>query len=584
MTRDSYKGKIIPGGSSRFYIYLLVGGSFLAAYFILGLRYNFFVSVDYAYKLSAYFMKIDVIAMLSKILLIFPATLLLTLYLLQFKFKFNFQFLDRLDKRFIIIFMLLAMLFVMLSIHFVFQQTLTTDDERTYEFQAKILKSGRIFAPSPPVKESFKNFILIIEEDRWTGHYPLGHPLILALGMLLCSPYLFPVLFSGAIVLLVYLICKELYGSKKMAVLSAFLLVISPIFIFTSSTLLTHTSSTFFLGLFMLLFTRSVEQEREGWKGYIYALLAGLFIGFAFNMRPLTAVGFGLPFAVLLFVRLFGKRKGLYGKALLMIAGFSLLVLATLWYNYQLNGDFFKFPVEYYDAFVNKAHYHSIQNGILNLSLNMIKLNAFLYGFPLSLFWVFLIVFKKKFEKGDKLCSVIILSFAAAYLFWWFTGVSDTGPVYYYDLLIPIVILSSRGIVFLHHKIKQWFPGKKNFVPVFLSLSILFSIITFYPERVVFFRKLTSKINEPYKKIEKMGINNAVVFIKNLPRVGNIGGYRMNSPDLKDDIIYCHLLIGPLNARVVRHFPGRAYYILTFNEKKESKLIPVSARELGNIE
>jgi hypothetical protein len=564
-------------------IYLVVGGAFLAAYFVLGSIYSFFVSTDFNYKAAVYFMKTDIIAMLAKILFILPATVFLTLYLLKCKINFRFAGLERVYKRLLVAAIVLVMIIVALSVYYVFQQTPITDDERTYEFQAKILRSGRIFAPPPPIKESFKNIILIIEKNRWTGHYPLGHPFILVLGMLLGSKYFFPILFSGAIVLLTYLICMELFGKKKLALLSTLLMAISPLFIFTSSTLLTHTSSGFFLGLFMLLFLKSVEQEGGGWYRYLYALGAGLSIGFVFNMRPLTAVGIGLPFAVLLLMRLFRKRRGIYGKVALMILGFSALLLVTLWYNDQLNGDYFKFPVEYYSAFVNQGHSHSLQNGFLNLSFNMIKLNAFLFGFPLGLLFILIMVFKKTFTKGDKICSIVVLSFATCYLAWWFPGVSDTGPVYYYDLLIPIVILSARGILFLHKKVGQWLPDKKQFVPVFLSLSILFSVLTFYPEKFVFFRKLTARIAAPYKKIESMSIHNAVVFIHGLPRVGNVGGYRMNSPDISDDIIYCHLLIGPINSRVINRFPDRNYYILSFNEKKESLVTPVSAWELANI-
>ncbi|MBP8976721.1 MAG: glycosyltransferase family 39 protein [Bacteroidetes bacterium] len=155
---------------------------------------------------------------------------------------------------------IISVLLLILSVEFVFQKTEITDDENTYDFQAKILCNGEVKESSPPTISNFRNVFTIIDDGKWTGHYTLGHPLIIAVGILLGSRYILTIIFSSSLIIIIYLIGKELYD-KKIAIVSSLLLFISPYFYFISSTRLSHTSSAFFLSLSILFFIKARKHE-----------------------------------------------------------------------------------------------------------------------------------------------------------------------------------------------------------------------------------------------------------------------------------------------------------------------------------
>src|SRR5512137_2274580 len=70
---------------------------------------------------------------------------------------------------------------VMLIRVYVLRESVGTDDENVYHFQAQILASGRLYAESLP--ESIRPFFdnqFVVNNGRWYGLYFIGHPLVLA--------------------------------------------------------------------------------------------------------------------------------------------------------------------------------------------------------------------------------------------------------------------------------------------------------------------------------------------------------------------------------------------------------------------
>lgn len=578
----------------------------LLAYFLLASKLDFFVDADLAYVcpdigrvpwngLEVSYMRYipyrQMSSMFWKITLLFPATFFLALFL---TLKGTAIILDPLlNKKFVQWYLaLVAVILIILLVNLVYHQTPITDDESTYDLQARILLKGKLYAPPPPVEKSFDTYF-IITKGKYTGKYTLGHPLLLAGGMLLGSSYFFPVVLSGALVLIIYQISLFLYNDRRLALLSAFLLLISPFYLFTSSTRLSHSTTAFFLGVFMLLFLKITSDNLKNKTLFLYSFLAGVCAGFAFNVRPLTAIGFLFSFAIILLVRLLQRKPKSLVTLLGMVLGFLPVLAFTLWYNKEITGSWLEFPFHYYNpqerlgfgAMLKEGHYvHTPVKSIINLTVSAIRMNAFLLGFPISLLFVLLMFFVRQLKTTDKLCLAIIATYCIVYAFYYSPGVSDTGPIYYYELIIPLILLSARGILLAHRFIKEHIPELKEFIGNFLFISILLAFFTFYPERILHILNLTEKVSEPYRLVEKSNIHNAVVFIRSIPLAGWVFGIRPNSPDFDDDIIYCRLLSGEKNLEVVRHFPERNYYVLFYSSKdKKSKLIKVTPEELGRI-
>jgi hypothetical protein len=587
--RRSPQGGTPPGGGleiDRSILFLIAGGVFLIVYGIVAWRMNFFLSADFRYvgnPLYIWYLPYEQLASsLWKVALLLPASLCLAFFMSSRGYGVR---LGGLYRRRIapVIFSLAAVGLLIFTINFLLQKTEVTDDELTYDLQAKILLAGKLYV-TPPAENSFNN-VFILPGEKMTGKYNLGHPLVLAAGMLVGSPYVLPVLFGGLLVLMTYSINRLLYKDRRQAFLSSLLLLISPFLYFTGATRLSHTTTAFSLTLFMLLFLKLRENDAGRVRGLLVALAAGLAAGFAFNVRPLTAVGFLLPFLILVLGD-FVRKKGRHSlKYLLIGAGFVAVIAFSLWYNKQITGSYLHFPFTLYDPSEQPlgSRYSPVQ-AFSNLAVNGVKLNSFLFGFPLSLIFFFIYVFKSKKSASDKLIFGIIGSFCFFYLAYYGPGVSDTGPLYYYELLVPIVILSARGLLWLHDWLRTSGPKLRTYAINFLVISVLISAPTFWLERSLYLINLTDAIAEPYRAIKESQVHSALVFIQSWPNKGFVFGFRNNSPDFKDDVILCRLRKGEDNIKVVRRFPERSRYVLRYNSQAgRTELIKITAEELGKI-
>jgi hypothetical protein len=203
--------------------------------------------------------------------------------------------------------------------------------------------------------------------------------------------------------------------------------------------------------------------------------------------------------------------------------------------------------------------------GIQNLLYNVARMNSFLFGFPLSLIFVFFVFLKGRLEQGDRIALAIIACFSIAYLFWWSAGVADLGPIYYYECIIPLILLSARGFLWLHDFVSSRFQTFSSFVPNFLLVSVVLSLLTFLPEKVVHLSRLTQAIDAPYALLREHNVHNAVVFSLNTRQEGWVFGFRNNDPTFDNDIIVCRTLDSASNGHVIDFFKGRELYLILWH-------------------
>lgn len=511
------------------------------------------------------FRQAQLASMFWKAALLLPATILLAAALVRSGVRLHLPPLNR-AWTILSILMIAAGLLMVLSIATVFRQTEVTDDENAYVFQARTLLLGRTANPPPPAQKSFDNVFLINDGRQWVGKYGLGHPAVVALGLLVGSRYAVTVLISILMIPLVYLIAGRLDWDRRTAIVAAGLIAISPFYYLVSSSLLSHTTAAFALGLVFLLLV--IARRRAGQPaGLLAAFAGGLALGLAFNVRPLTAIGYGLPFGLLLVADAIRQRR----SALALIAasggGLAIAIGVTLWYNQGVTGSAFTFPFNYYnaeEAMGFGVYGHTPVMALSNMAVSFIRLNAFLFGFPLSLMFA-AIPFAFRLTEGDKLAAGIVGSLSAAYLLYWAPGVSDVGPVYYYEMLVPLVLLSARGVMVSHEWVLRRFPTHAGFVPAFLAVSTVVALLTFVPERLIHVRRLTDEIREPYEAIEAAGLSNALVFVRSIPNKGWVFGYRHPDPSLNENVILCAFADRTSNLAAVDAFPDRDYYVMWYD-------------------
>jgi|GEM_PF-522212 len=604
--------------------FLLSGFLFILGYFLMAPSLGFFIpqtfsttggplnlvpiSDDLYRSPIRHFPMWELASIFWKIFLLLPASVCLALYLsvrrlpLLEKIKNADIFKSSKYLYLLSLLTLLSFIIIFLTTIFVLGKTPVTDDENAYLAQAKILLGGHFLAPPPPVEKNFTNTFIITSGGMLTGKYTLGHPALLAAGkMLVGTFYAIPIILDLLTIWLIYLIGKEIYDSKT-GILAAFFLSISPFFLLNASTLLSHAPTLFFLALFTLTFLKGIKRRGAGW-----GLLTGLSIGAAFNIRQMSALGFALPFVFWLLWKFFSHKEGSSHIPFILscVVGFSALAIFTLWYNRLVTGSPFTFPFNYYDPserlgfgpmLQDLRYTHTPLKGIQNLLVSMGRFNLWFLGVPWSLLFILPVLLQKASLWADRACGFVILTFCVAYVFYYSPGVPDTGPIYYFEMLLPICLLTARGILLLMERTplegQQWtsenspffaMPRLSSFAAYFLGVSLILSLITFLPEKVLFMSCLTEKLREPYELVEKSVEQPALVFIRSLPQAGWVYGYRITDPYLKGPLLYCRDLGAEKNGDVIRHFPKRHYYILSYNtDKGQSELIPFTKKDIDN--
>jgi hypothetical protein len=479
----------------------------------------------------------------------------------------------------------------------VFQGWPLYDDEWTYQFQAQILQTGNLAAPEPPGSECFRNVFIVQREGVWAGKYTSGHPALLALSQFMGSPYIITILLAALLPVLLFLITSDRHGAG-IALLAAALLVVSPFYQLICSTLMNHGTNLFFLAAFTLCFQRS----RSG-TSWVYPVLAGLALGAAFNIRPQSAVGFGLAFAVLALVRLVGSERKVYlARYAVMLVSFVPLLVYAFHYNAVVTGQWHTFPfmlvepevagaVGFFHPGDQTVLGHTLWKGVYYSLLNVWRLNYYLFGWGVSLVFVALFFVWRLEKAADRIWWGVIAGTVTVYLFFPSPGVLEAGPRYYFPLMIPVLILTARGMQAAHHRLSRAFPAGgplcgRALLPTLVLLLLAAGSLTFGVEQIRHYRRLVPAVARPYAAVAERNIHDAIVLVGTLPPRGWVYGLRNNHPRLEtNDVIYLWAeACEPEQMReLLAEFPRRQVYLLRFDRdgaEVKARLDPVPRERL----
>lgn len=494
-------------------------------------------------------------------------------------------------------------LFCNLFSFFVFDHIPHIHDEIDYLFQAKLFKSGRLYALSPCAKEFF-DFPHMINNGRWYSQYTPGYPFLLMLGLFIASPWIINPLLGSLAIILFFLLGREIYNSQ-VGLLASLLGAVSIWFLLMSSTMMSHTASLFFVTLFLLFLFRSLRNP-SWWNG----AGAGAALGMALLIRPYNTVFISLPFCAYFSFRFLKNMKGRLKNGAAFVSAFLLFLLILLIYNQLTNGHPLRmgYVVSYGDE-VLPGFGRSI---IPELSLtpllaggnvvNYLKaLHTDLFGWPLSSFLPLLpLLFawrkNSEFRRKDLLLAAAFFSLLIGLFFYWGTFLL-LGARLIFESVGLLVLLSARGIVelsmFIDKTVKLRRPGfgKKIISPI-LIIFVTYAFIIYLPRRV--WPKDTEDIIETiahnfsgttpdiHRSLKLVGLTQALVLMRfiNPPSLFPTGwwgsGFLHNDPDLRGDIIYAKDQ-GKERGELFSCFPERKLY-LYLGTLDKGMLIPMTRR------
>ena len=445
--------------------------------------------------------------------------------------------------------------------YFLFGDTAITDDENVYGFMARTFASGHVYLPSlpEPVRPFFDNQF-VVNNGKWYGIYFPGHPIALALGERLHLMHWIPACSAALTVLVGFAVGRRVFGQRA-ALLALPLVLLSPFFILSSATLLAHSTAGLLLAAFVYATLRALEQP-ECVRWWLAASLALAWTGLT---RPLSAAAFGLPWIVLLALRL---RRGEGGRVRVgagvfcLVGAGSMGVLAL--YNMALSGD--PFTTGYHTfgraarmsftlgALVAPAPFPSL----FELGYTIARLNFWLFGWPVSLA---LLPFFRRTREGLALLLgpvAVIALFAATTV----PSINVVGPVHYAELIVPVVLVSASGL----EELALWVRGRLRTNAAWIlavpMAATLCAFLLYLPLYIGSLTAMAALARAPYDLVATARLDHAVVFVRSLgalelPPRSWAYARRNPSPGLGDRVLYVKDLGEERNRDLIRFMPDR---------------------------
>ena len=228
-----------------------------------------------------------------------------------------------------------------LARHLVYPSFSWNRDEATYLWQMDALRGGHIFTTDGGAPQFYWPWLTGFRDGVFFSQYTVGWPLfLLAVDAIFGSPEL--ALAFGAVlaVLGTYAFTRVLTNDRTLALVSATLMLASPIIVIQGGVYLAYLFSLG-LGLFFGAALLAGLRRQSRWL----FLVCGVLLGWILLTRPFDAVLWGAPLFAYAAVHLVAEMGTLWRAAWWIAVGFTPFVAFTLFYNHRVTGSFTQFPI-----------------------------------------------------------------------------------------------------------------------------------------------------------------------------------------------------------------------------------------------
>ncbi|HLF72498.1 MAG TPA: glycosyltransferase family 39 protein [Dehalococcoidia bacterium] len=484
-------------------------------------------------------------------------------------------------------------------------------DEASYMFQAKLFAAGRITGPVPPVPEAFWIWIpswLYQHGNEWATPYPFGQPLGLAPGALFDAMWVMPPLFGAGCVALIYAVGRRMYDART-GLVAAVVLAGSPFFLMQTSNFMSHTTWAFYLlaSLFFLL---------DRGRPILFGVLAGVFFGLAVNTRTIESLMLVPPFAAVLLGYIAPKptrRENLKYLAS-FLAGGALMLLAMLFYNWQITGDPLTsgYAASNTDAVLGFTDGHTLDIGLRNQETLLMALLLVLNNWPQWIgigFIVLPFAFGTR-NRWDWFCAVSALLVMLVYVLYKYSGLFE-GPRYWYQAVPFLILLTARGteraVAALAHvagRVRGRLLGDAR--PALLpSLLVVYVFVAFLvvdgaggwlfgwndrwleaniaavPDDVTGLKSKYLADDRLLKLAAQSDLKRALVLVKGCGQFQSLACYDPlfleNNVTFDGEVVWARYIPGK-NEAIVDAFPGRSVYVASWDENSIVPYDPATDR------
>ncbi len=480
----------------------------------------------------------------------------------------------------------LGLCFIVISLLFrlfVLRGALLTDDEETYLLQARMLLAGKLYISPPPDDAFFKHAFMTYSNQRWFPVYPWAHPLLLSIGLLIRAPELIPPLLGATTMVLTYGIARELCG-RGAALAAAALYVFSPFAEYQAATFLSESTSTVLIAAAVFAYLKL--ERGASWR---WAALCGLALGAAVNCRPLSAAGAGFALCIFAVLALVRTRGSFLRRAWPAIPGALAGIAIYALLSRIAQGNAFV-PAPFLHGSTGILGFATIDPSIYStspvLSLlvtgdYLMKLNAWLFGWPSSLIFAGAALAIGSARRQVALPLSVVAALLAAYFFCRFPPVDDVGPVYMFDAVPFLIVATVAGIGALAQAASSLGIERWAELPALVTVA-MFVVATpvFHRIQAITLSSLSRTVLAPLELIEDAGLHRALVFManRNAPRPVSWVYYQpLPKPDFSDDVLYVRDSNAQLDAAFAARYPDRTAYRMRRDWEGRWQLAPLGA-------
>lgn len=372
-------------------------------------------------------------------------------------------------------------------------------DGVSYSFQARLFASGRMWLDPPALPQLFTHENIVLDEHRWCALYPPGWPLLLAIGWMVGAPWVLGPLMLALAVVGVWHLGRGLFDPRT-GLLAAAALAVSPFALLMGAGDLAHAPA-----LCATVWCLSFLARGN-------LLVAGLLGGFAFLVRPSTAVALLGP-AVAWSLRR-DWRRGLGRLAL----GALPCAAAFLIYHWIVFGHPLTTGYQAYDAEL----FTRADRAMLPLAAALTErlpwylagLSRSLWGFPFPDLLILLpLLVPRPGRSKDLMLAVCAVSLLVGHSFYYYADVIYSGPRFVFEALGPLAVLAARALL--------TFQVPRLAAIVGAAALLVFPLGRRLPEQVIHHGQwYLAQSAEPLRRMEEAGVGpDALVFVSGTPFV-----------------------------------------------------------------
>jgi hypothetical protein len=326
----------------------------------------------------------------------------------------------------------------------------STSDEMAMAWHARMLLAGHLAIPAPAHPEFFDIAATIARGPRWYSQYPIGGPVLLAVGLALHAIWLVNPLLLGVACWQLHRFTRRAFGEST-ARAATLLFGLTPFILVLGATQMSHAASLV-LTLLALAELASWDDDATSRRA-LHAVALGLSIGAIALVRPLDAVLVALPIGVFQLVRV-RQAPARLGSLLLQAAAGALPIALLLWANARTTGGPLLFAYDVANGPAHRLGFHLDPNGELHTPLRglvyasgyLMRFDRFLFEWPLPGLLVVcaVLLMLRRASRWDSLLLALVGAFLVGYAAYWFPGFFD-GPRFLFPVAPVLVLYAARA-------------------------------------------------------------------------------------------------------------------------------------------